>query len=793
MRVARLLAIFFGPFPARRPMRFDASDFKTGAALRGPVAESLLTRGGDGRLLQPGERVGPFQVESELGRGGMGVVYRASRSDGAYRQQVALKWLAGWQAGPEVEAMFRRERQALADLAHPHIARLLDGGSEDGQPWFAMELVEGLALDRHGAVHGLSLAQRLVLLRQACQAVAHAHAHGVLHRDIKPSNVLVDSEGGVKLLDFGIARLIDQQDAAGIGAFTPGFASPEQGRGEASTVASDVYQLGRLIACVCLATPEGTSAAPLPRDLRAILAKACAEDPGARYATVLALDEDLQRMLERRPVAARRGGAGYRTQRFLQRHPASSLGAAVLVLAMLSMAIWFTQRLREERDLAQAQAAVARSTLAFLREDLLAAADPSAAPGRELSVREALDRAAPAVGQRFSGQPVEQSAVRLTLSELYGALGRQAEALEQSGLALETSFPPAALELQQRLRLQHLDSLLALDRLDEAARQLAAWAPAAQADWTSAFSLREAALRQRQGDYQGAAHLLQETRQGAVRRFGEGSDIVRRIDADRAYLLQMLGEHDQAHALYRKVLDAGLRQAGPEHPQNLVYAHALGVLDRHRGRFEEAEQRLREILSQRISVLGSRHPDTQLTRNELATVLQEERRFDEAEPLFREVLEARTTLYGESHIATRNAMSNLGLLYSLWGRLDQAAVLYERALAIEIPLMGEAHPDTLALMHNIAGLYRKQGRIDEALAMHERVLAGAADSLGAESWQAGMFRAGYAQSLREAGRWSEAEHAMRAAVATLEATLGTEHPRSQRARELLQALREARP
>jgi tetratricopeptide (TPR) repeat protein len=193
-------------------------------------------------------------------------------------------------------------------------------------------------------------------------------------------------------------------------------------------------------------------------------------------------------------------------------------------------------------------------------------------------------------------------------------------------------------------------------------------------------------------------------------------------------------------------------------------------------------------------VLGAQHPDTLASSNELATALQELERYGDAEPLFRAALDARLATLGESHQYTRNSMSNLGLLYSLWGRLDQAAPLYERALAVELELIGDGHPDTLALMHNIAGLYRKQGRLVDAQAMHRRVLeaAGRSPQLRPDAWQTALFRAGFALTLQQARDYAQGERELQRAIAALEATLGTDHARTVRAREMLAALRAER-
>ncbi|MEO6687507.1 MAG: serine/threonine-protein kinase, partial [Dokdonella sp.] len=204
-------------------MPIDINDLRTGGALQGSVAASLLRSHDAVAELSSGARIGIYRVVRELGRGGMAIVYLAERADGEYEQQVALKWMLQAQPDATSEALFRRERQSLADLRHPHIARLLDGGrTDEGRPWFAMELIEGERLDLHCVQHALPQTQRLALFTQVCAAVAFAHARGVIHRDIKPSNVLVDADGSAKLLDFGIAQLLGQEDSLATNAYTPG-------------------------------------------------------------------------------------------------------------------------------------------------------------------------------------------------------------------------------------------------------------------------------------------------------------------------------------------------------------------------------------------------------------------------------------------------------------------------------------------------------------------------------------------------------------------------------------------
>ena len=740
-----------------------------------------------------GTRVGVFRIVRELARGGMGVVLLAERDDGQFQQQVALKWLSG-RAGSVSATLFRRERQTLAALRHPNIARLVDGGQrDDGRPWLAMELIEGDTLDRHCIERALPRRDRLRLFLDVCDAVAYAHARGVLHRDIKPSNVMVDADGRAKLLDFGIAALADGGDAEAPVAFTPGFASPEQRRGEPATVAGDVYQLGRLLAALLsrdveerhtvLGQAGEPDAAPLvpeglPQDLRAIVQRAMADAPDARYPTVAALQSDLQAFLASRPIAARRREPLYVLGRWVARHRvASTISIGVLAMVVVGIAL-SVQRIAAERDRADERARVAQTVLSFLEDDLLAAADPFAMPGREMTVRQALDRAALQVGERFRDASAEQLALRLTLSRLYTALGAfdQAEPQARAALTLAETSLPADVETA---RSELADVLVELDRLDEASPLIDAL-PSSQAR-----DLLRSRLAYQRGDYAQAADVLRPYFKPGADPAAQGIGVTQRLSQS----LRMTGAHEEALALIDAILPRLLQTRGESHADVMALSIDRAIVLRHLGRFDEAERAIVAVLATRRHVLGDAHPDTVLAMNELATVYQEQRRFEAAEPLFREALAVRERLYGERHHLTRNSMSNLGLLLSLAGRLDEAAVLYERTLRIESELIGEDHPDTLALMHNIAGLYRKQGRHADALAMHARVLERARTVLGAQAWQVGLFEVGRAQTLQAMGDPVAADAAYAEAETILVASMGPEHPRTQRVREMRAALK----
>ncbi len=391
--------------PALRELLVSRARIETGSFLATlpPLGDGVNAAIGAG--LRPGQRVGPYRLIAELGQGGMGAVWRAARADGAFAREVALKLPLVNRLRPDLAARFLRERDILARLEHPHIARLYDGGidDEDGLPYLAMELVEGEPIDRWCDAQHLPLPARIELFLQVLDAVQFAHANLVIHRDLKPSNMLVTAQRQVRLLDFGIAKLLTD----GVGAaeteltrlsgraLTPEYASPEQIRGEALTIASDIYSLGVVLYVLLagqrpyrlgfesaaqleqailgvdpprpssivddaaarargLVTPARLARA-LAGDLDTIVLKALAKEPGARYATVAALAQDLSRHLRHEPIEARPAGLGLRLRRVVQRHRAATLGVAGIVLSLgagLAAALWQAGVARQQVQLA---------------------------------------------------------------------------------------------------------------------------------------------------------------------------------------------------------------------------------------------------------------------------------------------------------------------------------------------------------------------------------------------------------------------------------------------------------
>jgi serine/threonine-protein kinase len=453
--------------------------FKSGGALQGSFGDRFRTDLTQADEVPPGTLIGRYRIVREIGRGGMSSVYLAERADGQFQQEVALKLLQSGIATGHIARRFDRERQILAQARHPGVARLLDGGTgPGGRPYLVMEYVDGRPIDRYCDEERLSVPDRLRLFLQVAQAVEDAHRNLVVHRDIKPSNILVTADGHAKLLDFGIAKLLDPTATSGealtgsaIRLMTPAWASPEQVRGNPVTTASDVYQLGLLLYLLltgcfpydvgdsspagrmlaiaqqeparpstAVLSPEGCGAAPggerkttddiarargttprrlrrmLAGDLDAIILMALCKEPERRYGSVAQLIDDLERSFSGRTISARPDTWTYRTGRLIKRHAGAFSAAAAAAVVGLSLGLVYTSELMHERDRARLEAE-------FLRELFEVPAQ-----GQALTPRQLLDRGVARVELQLAGQPELQADLLEDLGRMYRNLGLHDEA-----------------------------------------------------------------------------------------------------------------------------------------------------------------------------------------------------------------------------------------------------------------------------------------------------------------------------------------------------------------------------
>ncbi len=434
-----------------------------------------------------GQRFGPYRTVEEIGRGGMGVVFKAVREGDDFQQTVAVKVLPGALFNRRTMARFRNERRILAGLEHPNIARLLDGGATpEGVPYVIIEYVDGVPVDRYCEERGLDLEARIWLYLALCDAVQYAHRNLVVHRDLKPSNILVTRDGVPKLLDFGIAKLLDPTDepspqgTMGLTQsrlMTPRFASPEQLAGKRVATPSDVYSLGVVLHRLLTekypyedarggggtgqaefmrrlfqSEPEAPSVvsgdARLRGDLDAIVLRALRRDAGERYDSVGALADDLRSYLTRRPIAARARSWRYRAGKFVRRHVPAVLIVTLVAALLFGEAGLFLRRLARERDLARTEATRASAALDFLSE-VFGTTGPSATGGQEPTARAVLDRAVGGLDAQLADQPEVRAEILSTIGGAYGNLGVMDSAravLERSLTLRDSTYAPDALE-----------------------------------------------------------------------------------------------------------------------------------------------------------------------------------------------------------------------------------------------------------------------------------------------------------------------------------------------------------
>ncbi len=699
----------------------------------------------------PDRRIGPYRVVRELGRGGMGVVYLAERDDGQFRRRVAVKLLLSTPDGDELRRRLIAERQILASLSHPNIAQLLDGGVADGQlPYLVIEYVDGAPITTHCERANLDIAARLRLFLDVCSAVHHAHMNLILHRDLKPGNILVASDGQVKLLDFGIAKLLGpgagNTDApvthTARRPMTPGYASPEQMRGDVLTTASDVYSLGLVLyelltgarayeiesesphdamRLILETEPPRPSvraerhARQLRGDLDAIVMMALRKEPRHRYGSVELLSADITRYLEGHRVLAHRGTASYRIGKVLRRHRAAFAGAAVVVLALAggtTAALWQAriaerERVRASDALAQSETALAesRESAAFL-VSMFQASDLSEGRPDELRTSDLLRRGA-ARAERMDGEPLVQArmydalaSVRLNLGDVEGARAYARDALERRERILG---PRDATTARSWAFLADIERRAgAYPRADSFAR-LAYAARLASLDSISAP----------------VAESLEQMTALAVYR-----DQLPRADS----LIE------RAVAIHRRL--------HPDPDSTLATSIAtLSSIRRYRGEFASSTEALREA----VAVAGAAGPSARV----LHASLQMRLSFhladlgvngDEAIAQGRAALDEIRTVLGPSHVTTANLMrdfaGNLTMVRGARGAAEAEALL-RRALEIETRSFPPTDPTPAFTLHALADALLLQRRLDEAAQAQRDAIA-----LGLHAW--GPMHSAYA-------------------------------------------------
>jgi tetratricopeptide (TPR) repeat protein len=762
-----------------------------------PVGDGMMVEIDSCTALEPGQIFAQrFQLVRKLGEGGMGQVWLADQTS-PVRRQVALKLIKAGMYDEAVVQRFQSERQSLAIMDHPAIAKVFDAGATgQGQPYFVMEYVPGMPITEYCDQKKLTIKQRLELFIHACEGVQHAHQKAVIHRDLKPANILVvevDGKPAPRIIDFGLAkpttaRIDGESLFTEVGSFvgTPGYMSPEQADpgGQDVDTRTDVYSLGVVLYVLLTGTlpldlnqrdqslaevlrklreeepprpstkvstdrqsstgtaqARGTEPAQLVSLLRGdldwIAIKALEKDRARRYGTPSELAADLQRYLNHEPVIARPARTGYRLQRYLRRHRVGVAVAAVLILLLAGFAALQAVQLRRitrERDRA--------TRITDFMTGMFKVSDPSEARGNTVTAREILDKASNELETGLAKDPEVQAQMMQVMATTHENLGLYSHADNLAKRALHA-----------RQRLLGPDDPKTLESMTQLG-----------------------GILEDEGRYPEAEKLENQALAAEQRVLGPEAPLTIQTIDTIAVILEDEGHYDKAEKLDRQVIELESRKMGPDDPRTLRSMNHLGILLSDDGRYGDAEKEFRSLLDVSRRVLGPDHPQTLRAIANLGSALHMQGRLAEAEPLYRQLLSTDQRVLGPEHHELVVDMENLASLLSAENHLVEAEKLYREALEISSKTVGPEHPATLELTTNLAKTLFDEGHIPDAERLERKTIEVDVRVLGPENPDTLWAQCDLAKILNREGRYPEAEKLAQKTFAIQLRTLGSQHP-----------------
>jgi eukaryotic-like serine/threonine-protein kinase len=741
-----------------------------------------------------GSIIGPYHLVQLIGRGGMGEVWLAEQKE-PVRRRVAVKLIKAGMDTREVVARFESERQALALMDHPAIAKVFDAGSTpQGRPYFVMEYVTGIPITAYCDQHKLGMPDRLELFVRVCEGVQHAHQKAILHRDLKPSNILVSEVDGKpmpRIIDFGVAKATSQQLTAdtlltrlGTAVGTPGYMSPEQADSAGVDVdtRTDVYSLGvvlyKLLVGVLPIDFSTTPAGEIPRrlreedaprpstklrtlggqsdtvaqtrsadrptlvrelrgDLDAITLKALEKERSRRYATPMEFAADIERYLRHEPVLARPAGLAYRAGKYIRRH---RLGVGIGAAAGIVLVTFGVMQRFELQQTRQARNRADRVT-AFMT-DMFKVSDPRQARGNDIRAREILDRASAKIGTELASEPELRAQMMDVMGTVYKNLGLfpKAESLLRS-----------AVDIRRRtLGSRNPDTLSSIVSLGDVLREESRFADSEK--------------------------LLREGLDGRRAVLGPENRDTLTAESQLALVFNSEGRYADAEKLNREAIEMARRVAGPADSLTRNFVSNLGIDFAYEAKYADAEKQFRQALEIDRRTLGPDHPNVLGDLNNVGSILLQQEKYPESEKFFNEAIQAERRVFGAEHPQTTMSMGNLALVLKEEKRYTESENLLRQTLEIKRRTLGPENRSTLVTTGNLADILNREGKYSEAESLSRRALEVERRVLGADHYDTLFALEGLGDALKGEKRYAEAEAAYREALDRRRRALGADHP-----------------
>lgn len=652
-----------------------------------------------------GENVGSFQLKKIIGSGAMGTVFLAERNDGQFDQTVAIKLLKPLILNPAMQEVFQRERQILAKLNHPNIARLYDGGySETNRPFFTMEYVSGDYLSDYIKKKNASLIQKLELFLQVCKAVQYAHQSLIVHLDLKPQNIIVNEEGQVKLLDFGVSKILEDSEEAA-GSFTLAYASPEQVQRTNAGTVSDVYSLGiifyeilfgahpyqeffkepaKLKESILLGDSPSFKIEELPwqaflTDLEAIYEKATKLKPEDRYQSVELMMRDLQLFLNDYPVSVRPRTLAYSGKKYLKRNRAAVMSISIAILILVGSGIFYTVRLSQERNLAQSEARRANQ-ITDLLSDVFMAADPNVGGADTITAIQLLNQGYENLEKNLGDEPYLYASMISRLAPIFLNLGDYEKGEELTKKAYQIN-----------LGLEDVTT----ETLSDNESQMAAMYYLKGVHDSSKFYSEKAIQRLKEVGDQESVFLS-----NALVELGN--------------VLYDYGEFDRADSVYQAAFNISNKHVNPPHIELAFELHMIGANARERGDYAKAEKYLLEALEMKKELFEEPHLEIAYTYNHLGSLYQSMKKDSIALGYIEKSLDQRKSILGEFHVETMASMANYARTLVKMGMPKDAFPIYEKTLVITDSLVGKSHYYYWALTGSLGNAQFEAGEYAKA-------------------------------------------------------------------------------